>query len=96
MSIPDFFQRMTWRANLMEAMIRKLGLSGQIRRLPDTAQVMGNAAHRCLNCEQPDACQEWLARENSPHHAPAYCRNREFFERIIAETEADTRASSSS
>ncbi|MAY63801.1 MAG: hypothetical protein CML29_16485 [Rhizobiales bacterium] len=96
MSIPDVFQRMTWRANLMEAMIRKLGLTGKMRRLPDTEQVMENAAKRCLTCEGPDQCQEWLARENSPQHAPAYCRNRDLFERVIAGIEADTRVSSSS
>jgi hypothetical protein len=94
MPIPDLFHRMTWRANLMEAMIRKLGLTGKMRRLPDSDKVMLNAAHRCLTCEGPDACQEWLARENSPQSAPAYCRNRDLFERVIAGVEADTRVSS--
>ncbi len=96
MSIHDTTQRVIWRAGLMEAMIRKLGLTGKMRRLPDSEQVMQNAGRRCLTCDGPDACQEWLARENSRQSAPAYCRNRDLFERVIAEIESDTRVSSSS
>lgn len=83
MSILDIFSRMTRRADLMDAMMDKLGVADEIQRLPDHAGIVRRAAGRCLTCEKPEACQQWLADEEAPETAPGFCRNRDLFERVM-------------
>jgi len=83
MSVLDIFSRLTKQADLMDAMIKKLGVSEQIWALPDHAGVLRRAANRCLSCDKPDACEHWLANESNPDEAPAFCRNHDLFERVI-------------
>jgi allantoicase len=48
---------------------------------PEAADAM---VRRCLTCEAPEDCTEWL--ENYPDGArepPAFCRNRNLFQRLV-------------
>lgn len=88
MNVLDMFSRKNWRANLIDAMISKLGLSREMRQLPGNRAVMQRATQRCLHCDSSEACQQWLASADTPRSAPAYCRNHDLFERVIAGMEA--------
>lgn len=84
MGVFDFFTRLTSRADLMDRMMRKLGLAEEMKQLPDHAGVYRRAANRCLSCDQPDACEEWLNANTDPASAPPFCRNSELFDRVLA------------
>lgn len=83
MSVLVIFSRLTKQADLMDAMITKLGVADEIWNLPDHAGVLRRAANRCLTCDQPDACQHWLSQETHPNGAPSFCRNHDLFERVL-------------
>ena len=87
MSVLDIFSRLTKQADLMDAMMTKLGVADEIRNLPDHAGVLRRAANRCLTCDQPDSCQHWLAHESNPDEAPSFCRNHDLFERVLSNVE---------
>lgn len=82
MSVLDIFSRLTRQADLMDAMMKKLGVADKMWQLPDHAGVLRRAANRCLTCDQPEACQDWLAHEAAPNEAPGFCRNHDLFERV--------------
>lgn len=90
MSVLDIFSRLTKQADLMDAMMNKLGVSDEIRNLPDHAGVLRRAANRCLSCDRADACQHWLSHEAQPDEAPSFCRNHDLFARVLRT--ADTKA----
>ncbi|MDF1607074.1 DUF6455 family protein [Hoeflea sp. YIM 152468] len=81
MSVLDIFNRLTRRADLMNAMMSKIGVADEIWKLPDHAGVLRRAANRCLTCDKPDACAHWLAHEPHPAEAPEFCHNRDLFAR---------------
>ena len=89
MSVLDIFSRLTKLADLMDAMMTKLGVADEIWKLPDHAGVLRRAANRCLTCDRPDACQEWLSHEAKPDEAPSFCRNHDLFARVLRNTDAD-------
>ena len=84
MSVLDIFSRLTKQADLMDAMMTKLGVADEIWKLPDHAGVLRRAANRCLTCDRPNACQQWLS-----HEAPSFCRNHDLFARVLRNTDAD-------
>lgn len=84
MRILDIFSRMIRRADLMDAMMDKLGVADDMQRLPDSAGVLRRAAGRCLTCDQPDACHQWLDHQTDPDSAPDFCRNRDLFARVMS------------
>lgn len=90
MSMLEIFRRLSRQADLMDAMMNKLGVSEQMRQLPDRAAVLRRATNRCLACDQPDACREWLTHETHREKAPSYCRNYDLFARMLSQTEAET------
>ena len=90
MSVLDIFNRLTQQADLMDAMMKKLGVADEILQLPDHAGVLRRAANRCLTCDRPDACEHWLAHESHPDEAPGFCRNHDLFERVLGNMEKDT------
>lgn len=75
-----FLDRMAAKADLMERMMRKLGVRGAITEMPDAPSVMRNAAIRCMSCGHAGECRSWLDANEAPAHAPGYCRNKELFE----------------
>ncbi|MDP2732349.1 MAG: DUF6455 family protein [Hoeflea sp.] len=83
MSVLDIFSRLTRQADLMDAMMKKLGVADEILKLPDHAGVLRRAANRCLTCDRPDTCEHWLAHESDPDEAPGFCRNHDLFERVL-------------
>lgn len=87
MSVLDIFSRVTQQADLMDTMMKKLGVTDEIGRLPDHAGVLRRAANRCLTCDRPDACEHWLAHESQPDEAPGFCRNHDLFARVIGNRE---------
>ena len=89
MSVLDIFSRLTRQADLMDAMMKKVGVSEEIWKLPDHAGVLRRAANRCMSCQHPDACQYWLAHEAKPDEAPDFCRNHDLFERVLNNTETN-------
>ena len=88
MSVLDIFSRLTKQADLMDAMMTKLGVADEIWKLPDHAGVLRRAANRCMTCDQPDACQYWLSHEAHPDEAPSFCRNHDLFQRVIRTSDA--------
>lgn len=90
MSMHDIFKRLNRQADLLDAMMNKLGVSDQMRQLPDRAAVLRRAANRCLACDQPDACRQWLTHETHREKVPSYCRNHDLFARMLRHTEAET------
>lgn len=90
MSVLDIFSRLTRQADLMDAMMNKLGVAEQMRHLPDHAAVLRRAAHRCLTCEKPDSCRHWLDNECQPDEAPEFCKNHDLFERVLDQMDDDT------
>lgn len=87
MSVLDIFTRLTKQADLMNAMMSKLGVTDEMWNLPDHAGVLRRAANRCLTCDKPDACAHWLAHEASPGEAPEFCRNHDLFQRVLKNTD---------
>jgi hypothetical protein len=83
MSVLDIFSRLTNRADLMDDMMDKLGVRDEMHQMPDHAGVLRRAANRCLTCEKPDSCQQWLNTEISPEEAPYFCKNHDLFERVL-------------
>jgi hypothetical protein len=90
MSVLDIFSRLTKQADLMDAMMKKLGVADEIWKLPDHAGVLRRAANRCLTCDRPDACQHWLSHEVNADEAPSFCRNHDLFERVLSNAETNT------
>lgn len=90
MSVLDIFSRLTQQADLMDAMMDKLGVANEMRHMPDHAAVLRRAANRCLTCEKPDSCQHWLNNESHPDEAPAFCKNHDLFERVLDQMDKKT------
>jgi len=89
MSTFDFFSRLTQRADLMDGMMKKLDVVDEMKTMPGHAGVLRRAANRCLTCDQPDACQQWLTDEPSPDEAPGFCRNHDLFERVRSKLDTE-------
>lgn len=89
MSVLNIFSRLTHQADLMDAMMKKLGVAEEMLQLPDHAGVLRRAANRCLTCDRPDACEHWLVHESRPDEAPDFCRNHDLFERVLQNMEQE-------
>jgi hypothetical protein len=89
MGVLQIIAGMCRRADLMDAMMDRLGVADGLRQLPDHGGTLRRAAHRCLACAWPVACQKWVDHQTAPDSAPAFCRNRELFERVMAGVESD-------
>lgn len=76
----NLLDRISNRADLMERMMRKLGVREAVTQMPDAPSVMRNATIRCVSCSHSKECASWLDAATVPAHAPGYCRNRELFE----------------
>lgn len=74
---------------LFHAMVDKLGLRDALVARPHRVAVVARAEARCAGCGQEKACSAWLAENDDPAEAPAYCRNHDLFERIKREVEAE-------
>jgi hypothetical protein len=59
----DIFSRLTNRADLMDDMMDKLGVAMRCIRCPTMPACLRRAANRCVTCEKPDSCQQWLNTE---------------------------------
>lgn len=92
MSVLNIFSRLTNRADLMDDMMDKLGVSEEMHQMPDHAGVLRRAANRCLSCEKPDSCQQWLNTEISPSEPPYFCKNHDLFQRVIEKINAKSPA----
>ena len=69
-------------AGLVDRMAEAQGLDIEEQMLRGHLSVteLEDAVLRCTGCEQPCACESWLATQNTPVEAPpAYCRNAEIF-----------------
>lgn len=93
MSVLNIFSRLTNRADLMDDMMDKLGVSDEMHQMPNHAGVLRRAANRCLTCEKPDSCQQWLNTEISPDEAPYFCKNHDLFERVLEKMDTKTATS---
>jgi len=73
-------------ARSRQRLSRMFGLTGAAEQLAfcDEAEVMAAEA-RCMSCEEPEACERFLASGAKHGAAPAYCRNREMIERLTAD-----------
>ncbi len=76
----NILDRISAKADLMDRMMRKLGVRDAVKDMPDAPSVMRSATVRCLSCGHAGECASWLDQAAEPAHAPSYCRNRELFE----------------
>jgi hypothetical protein len=70
-----------------ERMSRMFAQTGAAEKfaLCDEAVVLA-AQGRCLSCEEPVACEQFLETGGRHRSPPSYCRNREMIERLTAGT----------
>lgn len=80
MSYFGFVDRIVVKAELMDGMIRTLGVGDALAEMPDAASTMRNAMLRCLACGHAGECAGFLESHDTAAHAPSWCRNRELFE----------------
>lgn len=90
MSLTDVLGRMTRRADLYERMVDTLGMREPIARLADAPGVNRRAVTRCMTCDKPGECAQWLDEAEAPREAPAYCRNHDLFERLNKAVRTDS------
>ena len=76
----NFLDRVANKADLMERMMRKLDVRDAIAEMPGAPYVLRDATMRCMTCGHAGACRSWLAANETPEHAPGFCRNKELFE----------------
>lgn len=73
-------KRLDERAGLMGRMMRIVGATEAMPQDITLAATMRAAAHRCMGCDRPRDCAEWLAEhEDGADRAPGYCRNGDLF-----------------
>jgi len=83
------FKKILHHADLMDAMMIKLGVRDALNGRPNAAGVMRRASNRCLTCNAAKECETWLNSHSSPDKAPSFCRNTALFERVKTQIEAD-------
>ena len=69
----------------MGRMARTLGVDGLL-----VGAARQEAAERCADCTDRDACRDWLSVSaiRGAEHAPTFCRNAETFETLASEAPA--------
>lgn len=80
MGLSDILSGVTRKTELMDQMVRKLGVDDTIAALPNGPAVMREATLRCLACGYSDSCSAWLNEPRGRSGAPAYCRNHDLFD----------------
>jgi hypothetical protein len=81
----NFLERIANKADLMERMMRKLGVRQAITDMPGAPYVLRDATVRCMTCGHAGECRSWLAANEAPAHAPGFCRNKDLFE-VVSES----------
>ena len=76
-------QRVLHQANLMDAMMARIGIAHATAARLDKGMAWYEARTRCIACAYDRVCRQWIEAE---HGAPAveppeYCANRAFFRR---------------
>lgn len=89
MKFPALFATLNARAELVDRMARAVGAHNGLLGNPSRAAVTRRAVSRCGQCDQTEACEHWLENNPVADHAPDYCRNRDLFDRLSREIEAD-------
>jgi hypothetical protein len=70
----DLVDRM---ANTQGVDLEERMMAGKI--LPDD---LSDAVLACTGCANPEACEHWLARNETAEQTPGYCRNADLFARL--------------
>lgn len=89
MKFQALFATLNMRAELVDRMAKAVGARQGLLSNPSRAAVTRRAVERCGQCAQTDACQHWLDSNPTADHAPDYCRNRDLFDRLTRDIEAD-------
>ncbi len=76
-------RRAVHRAQLMGAMLAKLGLDPEQAAREARGAPLATAARRCLFCDEAVACGRWI-EEADEGEAPPFCPNADFLERAKA------------
>ena len=71
--------------HLMERMMRRFGVIGELKDGPEGAREFRGAALRCMSCGEAKACREWLDEAKPADAPPAYCRNADLIARLRAD-----------
>ena len=77
---------LTRHANLVDRMADHIGVDIEEATLRGDASIddITDAVLRCTACSDPDHCTAWLdAQSATGQSMPAYCRNSDFFSRLI-------------
>ena len=70
----DLVDRM---ANTQGVDLEERMMAGKV--LPDD---LSDAVLACTGCANPEACEHWLARNETAEQTPDYCRNADLFGRL--------------
>ncbi|WP_186389037.1 MULTISPECIES: DUF6455 family protein [unclassified Stappia] len=73
-------KRLDERAGLMGRMMRTVGADDTLPSGMILESTMRTAAARCMGCERPQDCANWLEEHaDGAAHAPGFCPNGELF-----------------
>ena len=82
MGLRSLLEKWRVRGDLAARMMRKTEVAHIVASAEDGPALMREAAAKCLQCGQSEACTEWLDRVPSGRSAPFYCHNREFIRQL--------------
>jgi hypothetical protein len=83
MSLLSYYFRASARADLANAMFRRLGVLDWFAADPARAVALRRAVMRCAGCSHEAECTAWLQLDEGGRHAPDFCRNHDLVERIL-------------
>jgi len=78
--------------DLTDRMMDALGVADRLKSIPEAANALRRASIRCRHCGDPDGCEALLDGREHLNEAPGHCRNRDLFERLKNDIEADRAA----
>lgn len=75
MGIKSYLSKLSRHSRLFYSMMGKLGNRQALFDLPHSSDIAWRAVHRCMDCEQANACESWLKEHETAESPPGYCRN---------------------
>ncbi len=83
MSILSYINRITAKAELMQAMLRRVGVDDWFGKDPRRAATLRRATMNCMSCGHQVQCQTWLEGHLQADRAPDFCSNQNLIDRIL-------------
>ena len=88
MALFSKLQKLSKSADQATEMMGIVGVDLDAQAPMERGQLFRRIAFRCSQCEKPDACQDWMAENETADAPPSYCKNVELFARLTDELAA--------